>query len=229
MNLTLEDWILWVGGFVGVLTLLVVLIWRGGAKVFPWLTASCAYQAAQTITLFVIHLKGGVWTYFWAYWYGQIPEQLLQISVIGNLGCVLFRTAYGWKPRSRNALVACAAVALVAAAVLTWISEPKSAIPMARLCIRTKLFTSILTTELAASVIAAALMMKCSWTGWAKGLAIGMLLQFPINFAVEVAHTYFGDGRFYLQLVHVEGYAEAAALICWIATFSRKPKVMQTL
>ncbi len=228
MNLTVEDWILWVGGFIGVVTLLGVLLWRGGARVFPWLAASCGFQAVQTMTLYVIHLKGGFWTYFWTYWYGQIPEQLLQVSVIGNLAYVLFQSHGDWRRRSKDALAVCGVIALVIAVAMTWISDPQVSQPMAKVCIQTKLFTSILTTELAAAVIATALIMECSWTRWAKGLALGMLIQFPINFAIEIAHTYFGDGRFYQELVHIEGYAEAATLCCWLITFWRKQPVMET-
>jgi len=223
----LEDWILWVAGFVGVVLLLALLIWRGGAKVFPWLAASCAYQIVQSVTLYLIHLKGPYKVYFWTYWYGRIPEHFLVLSVIWNLGFVLLHPKEHWKARSKEVLAIGGGIALLAAIVLTWMSEPQSAVAMTRFLIRTNLFASILTTELAATVILTALVLKCGWTKWTKGLAVGMLLQFPINFAVEVAHTYFGETRFYYGLVHIEGYAEIAALCVWIFTFSRKETEVQ--
>ena len=173
MTLTLEDWILWVAGFVGVVLLLALLIWRGGAKVFPWLAASCAYQIVQSVTLYLIHLKGPYKVYFWTYWYGRIPEHFLVLSVIWNLGFVLLHPKEHWKARSKEVLAIGGGIALMAAIVLTWMSEPQSAVAMTRFLIRTNLFASILTTELAATVILTALVLKGGWTSGATTLTMG--------------------------------------------------------
>jgi len=67
MGLTILDNALWVAGFVGHVALLAVLLVRSRWRNFPVFTSLIAYQAAVTVTLFLVSRYGSRQAYF--LWY----------------------------------------------------------------------------------------------------------------------------------------------------------------
>jgi hypothetical protein len=196
MNLTLEDWILWAAGFVGVVILLAALFKKGAAKVFPWFTAWCFYQFFLYSVLFLIHWKCTYRTYFWAYWDSRLFEVILVLAVIWQMALALFRPRGAWSHGTNQLVYAGGVLAILVAILLTWMGEPQTPAPLFRWCIRLNLFSAVLSTELAGAVVVVALLLGGVWKRWVTGLAVGMVLWFPISFVVEIAHTYFGTTVF---------------------------------
>lgn len=229
MQLSAIDWTLWAAGFLGHAAVLFALWRKGGWRSFPWFTAWIVAGLLRTTTLFMLHKHGQTNLYSKVYWYGQLPELLLQLGVVWDLARALLRPQGRWMYGTRRLAVVGAIIAVIFALGLTWTAAPTAPTSLWSFLIRGNLFSVALVSELALAVIVTAQYFGLAWRHWVFGLAAGWMVLCLVTFGVEAAHSYFGYGKLYHSLVHVRMYAELIAFAVWIVVFSRPQPVVRPI
>jgi hypothetical protein len=125
-DLTNLDLLLWVAGFFGHLALLLTLLLRKRARMFPVFTTLIVLNVTRTIVLFLINREGTKATYFYTFWSLAFADVALQFGVVYELASKVFRPLGEWASDIRTRLAVLVACSIGFALLPTWIPHPQS-------------------------------------------------------------------------------------------------------
>jgi hypothetical protein len=214
MKLTLADGLVWALGFLGTLTLLVVLLVRGRSKRFPMLTSWMLFQVAYNVLGFALFEHGDPSLYTRAYWIGLWPDFLLQLGVIVEIARIVLRPTGTWVRDARTQFITAGLGGAVVAAILSWwISPPHSTFTAWEL--RVDLFTSLVICELFVTMSVTANHLGLGWRSHVMAEGEGLTVWAGVMTITTSLQSYFGN-RYFSTIDHFRGLAWMGGVL-WIA------------
>ena len=214
MKLSLADGVVWAVGFVGTLTLLVVLLWRARWRQFPILTAWMLFQALDNIALFGLFEYASPGLYTRVYWVGLWPDFLLQLGVVVEIARIVLRPTGTWVHDARTQFITAGlGGAAVAAVVSWWISPPHANFTAWEL--RANLFTSLVICELFVVMSFTANHLGLGWRSHVMAEGQGLTAWAGVMTITTALQSYFGN-KYFSSIDHFRGIAWTCATV-WIA------------
>ncbi len=203
MPLTNLDLLLWVAGFLGHLALLLILLLRRRARMFPVFTTLIVLNVTRTVVLFLINRGGTKAAYFYTFWSLAFADVALQFGVVYELASKVFRPLGEWASDIRTRLAVWVACSLGFALLLTWIPHPQSRFWMQVVLLKGSFFSAALMSELFVGMMALSSIAGLSWSSHVAKIAKGLALYSVATLVFETANTSFGltgNDRIYGQL-----------------------------
>lgn len=225
MPLTDLDLLLWVTGFLGHVTLLLILLLRGRARTFPIFTALIVLNVTRTIALFLISREGTKATYFYTFWSLASADVALQFGVVYELASKVFRPLGEWAADIRTKLAVWVAGSICFAALLTWIPKPQSRFWMQVLLLKGSFFSAALMSELFVGMVVLSSIAGLSWSSHAAKISKGLALYSVATLIFETANTSFGlngNDRIYDELSRVRMVLYLCCVMYWIIALWRQ-------
>src|ERR1700758_4155612 len=96
MNLSQLDNALWAAGFVGHVTLLATLLFRGRWRAFPVFTVLIAFDTALTITLYLLYKYASHTWYARIYWSADVVDFCLQLALVAEIARIVLSPTGSW-------------------------------------------------------------------------------------------------------------------------------------
>lgn len=214
MKLSVMDDLLWAGGFLSSVVLLLVLLWRARWREYPILTCWIAYQTALPIVLFVLYMRGAVEWYSRVYWTCLWPDFFFQLGVAAELGRIVFRPHGRWVWGARGLFSLAVVGAIAAGAILSWMIQPPHG-GFTTFDLRSDLFTSLVTCELLLGISIIAHRLGLLWPREALSVTQGLTAWSMVIVVVNALQSYFGARNFRL-INHFAAFAWIGAM-AWIA------------
>ena len=221
MTLSTLDNLLWVAGFIGHVTLFLVLLVRSRWRQLPIFTLLIGFQALRTPLLFGVLRHGTRHGYFLAYWITGFADYLFQIALILEIARDVLRPSGRWVVEARRAfLLWGAAGVLVAAALALQIGPPESK-GLDLWDVRITVFTSLLTCGLFLAMASAANRLGLSRRSHILALGQGLTAWAFVALLEDFGHVALGWNRQFIVFVHLRMLIYLAVLGYWIAAFWR--------
>ena len=211
--------IVWVGGFVGHLALLLVLLVKRRARSFPVFTAFIAFHVAETVFLFQISRHAPQHAYFLAYWGAAFLDYTLQAVLIFEIARTVLRPTGTWISDARRSFFLWSTFGLLFAAIFAFNLGSPYAKGLDLLEERITLFTSLLTCELFAVMIVTANRLGLQWRSHVMALGQGLTLWSLLNLGSDVLHVLAGWKRDFALYDGIREFAYLGALVFWIVSF----------
>ena len=219
MDLKLLDYVLWVAGFVANAALLTVLILRHRWRKFPVFSALIGFDLILTVILFEIYRHGSVHLYTIVYWVSALIDFGLQVALIFEIARVVLKPTGTWAKDARATFLICGGIGAVLAIALTYAVHPTATKSLDDWQLRSRLFTSLLVSELFLAMMFAAHRLGLVWRNHVMGLAQGLTAWAVISLSVDAAHTYLGVIHDFTSLEYVSMFVYLGAQVYWIVTF----------
>jgi hypothetical protein len=219
------DLLLWASSFVGHVVLLIVLIYRKRARVFPVFTSFIGAAVLRTIILFYIEHYGTKAAYFYTYWsLAIVVDVLLQTGVVIEISLLIFRFQ-GHVPRDvRTQLLFWTIGSVLGACIMAVLAAPDTQLSVQRWMIRGNLLSSALMSELLAGMVWLAVRHGFPMKTHVARICEGFGIYSLIDVGIEAAHTYFGLRRgdaLYIEFSHFRIVVYLVCLGYWIVTLWR--------
>jgi hypothetical protein len=224
MHMTALDFIFWVAGFLGNITLLAVLWIRHRAHRFPIFTTLMTFYVCRTITLYLTHRYGSGGAYFYSYWTLAIADVALQLLVLYEAASQVFCPSGHWAPGIRRIFLRLIAAGATLAAGLAWLAKPESAALQKTVVIRGNFFASVLIGELFVSMIVLSVTTGLPWRTHVARIVQGLGVGAIVGILIEALQSYFGHFRgtdAYQFLSHIQIGTYMATLTFWTITLAR--------
>ena len=224
MPLTNFDLLLWVAGFLGHLALLLILLLRRRARMFPVFTTLIVLNVTRTIVLFLINREGTKATYFYTFWSFAFADVALQFGVVYELASKVFRPLGEWASDIRTRLAVWVACSIGFALLLTWIPHPQSRFWMQVILLKGSFFSAALMSELFVGMMALSSIAGLSWSSHVAKIAQGLALYSVATLVFETANTSFGltgNDRIYGQLSRLRMVLYLCCVMYWIVSLWR--------
>jgi hypothetical protein len=224
MPVTDLDLLLWVTGFLGHVTILLVLLLRGRARVFPVFTTLIVLNVTRTMVLFLISRQGTKAMYFYTFWYLAAADVALQFGVVYELASKVFRPLGDWAFDIRTKLAVWVAGSVCFALLLTLIPKPQSRIWMQVLLLKGSFFSAALMSELFVGMIALSSIAGLSWSSHAAKISKGLAFYSVATLIFETANTSFGlngNDQMYGELSRLRMVLYLCCVMYWIISLWR--------
>lgn len=219
MNLSTLDNVLWVAGFIGHVTLLLVLLVRSRWRHFPIFTLLIAFQALRTILLFFVLRHGTRHGYFLAYWITGVVDYFFQVALIVEIARDVLRPAGRWVLEARHAFLVWGVVGVLLAATLALFIGPPEARGLDLWDVRVTVFTSLLTCGLFLAMATAANRLGLGRRSHVLNLGQGLTAWAFVSLLEDFGHVALGWNRQFIVFVHLRMLIYLAVLIYWIVIF----------
>lgn len=148
MNFTKLEETFWLIGFIGHLTLVLLLLIRDRWRSFPAFTCLIGFQLFESALLFVVSRHGTPHAYFLTYWYCAVGDYVFQLALVTEIAVVLCRRRGVWIRTARRGMLRWASFGVLFAAMVAWEMAPSSVTGPDLWDSRAALFTSLLTCQL---------------------------------------------------------------------------------
>lgn len=224
MPLTNLDLLLWVAGFLGHLALLLILLLRKRAGMFPVFTTLIVLNVIRTIVLFLINREGTKAMYFYTFWSLAFADVALQFGVVYELASKVFRPLGEWASDIRTRLAVWIACSIGFALLLTWIPHPQSRFWMQVILLKGSFFSAALMSELFVGMMALSSIAGLSWLSHVAKIAQGLALYSVVTLVFETANTSFGlagNDRIYGQLSRLRMVLYLCCVMYWTVSLWR--------
>jgi hypothetical protein len=219
------DLLLWASSFVGHVVLLIVLIYRRRARVFPAFTSFIAAAVLRTIILFCVQQYGTKAAYFYTYWsLAIVVDVFLQMGVVIEVFLLIFRFRGHVRRDVRPQLLFWTIGSVLGACIVAVLAAPDTQLPVQRWMIRGNLLSSALMSELLAGMVWLAVRYGFPMKTHVARICEGFGVYSLIDVGIEAAHTYFGLRRgdaLYIELSHFRIAVYLACLGYWVVTLWR--------
>jgi hypothetical protein len=229
MNLSVLDWILWAGSFLGEVSLFSILIIRRRWREFPVFTIYMGFEAAWSMVLFAIYQYGSHVWYAQVYWSGALLDFALQLGVIWEIARIVMRPTGSWVRDARKQFILLGAAGILLAATLPWLVTPPAASLLDRLEVRGNLFTSLVICELIAVLTRTSKSLGLGWRNHVMALGNGLTAWAVAAILVDGLHGYLGAERYFTLLEHARMFVSLAALGYWMVQFWLEEPARQPL
>jgi hypothetical protein len=224
MLLTNLDLLLWVAGFFGHVSLLLVLLLRRRARVFPVFTTLILLNITRTIALFLINREGSKAAYFYTFWSVAAADVVLQFGVVYELASRVFRPLGQWAADIRMRLGAWVAASIGFALLITWIPRPPSRLWIQVVVLKGSFFSAALMSELLVGMMVLSFIAGLSWSSHVAKISQGFGLYSVATLVFETANTCFGltgSDRVYGQLSRLRMVLYLCCVVYWIVSLWR--------
>jgi hypothetical protein len=224
MPLTNLDLLLWVAGFLGHLALLLILLLRKRARMFPVFTTLIVLNVTRTIVLFLINREGTKAMYFYTFWSVAFADVALQFGVVYELASKVFRPLGEWASDIRTRLAVWVACSIGFALLLTWIPHPQSRFWIQVILLKGSFFSAALMSELFVGMMALSSIAGLSWSSHVAKIAKGLALYSVATLVFETANTSLGltgNDRIYGQLSRLRMVLYLCCVMYWIVSLWR--------
>jgi hypothetical protein len=221
MTLSVLDNILWAAGFVGHAALLLVLLFRHRWRQFPIFTCLIAYQALDTIILFLVSRYGSRHSYAVTYWTADVIDFLFQLGLIFEISRVVLRPTGTWVRDARSSFILVGGIGAAIALALCLIVKPLAPSAFSIWEIRANLFTAMLDCELFLAMLYASNRLGLEWRNHVMGLAQGLTAWAFAAVGSDLAHIILGWSRQFFVLDYLLSFLYLTVLIYWVFTFWR--------
>jgi hypothetical protein len=219
MDLSILDWILWVGIFLGEVSLFSILIIRRRWRGFPVFTIYVGCEAAWSMALFAIHQYGSHTLYAQIYWSFALFDFVMQLGVIWEIASIVMRPTGSWVRDAKKQFILWSAAGILLAAALPWLVSPPATSLLDRLEVRGNLFTSLVICELIAVVTRTSKSLGLGWRNHVMALGNGWTAWAVVAILVDGLHSYLGAGRYFTLLEHTRMFVCLAAFGYWMVQF----------
>ncbi len=189
MHLTGTILLFWAAGLTVHVVLLVVLLTRHRATIFPVFTALIAMNIVNAIALYEIARYGSKHTYFIAYFAFAIVDLVLQLSVTYELASHIFCPTGSWAPDVRNGFLILVVASIAIAVGLACLPSPPERTMLGRWLDRGNLFSSALQCELFVGMIAFSATASLPWKTHVARIAQGLGFYSLIGILTEAGHN----------------------------------------
>jgi hypothetical protein len=224
MPLTNLDLLLWVAGFLGHLALLLILLLRKRARMFPVFTTLIVLNVTRTIVLFLINREGTKAMYFYTFWSVAFADVALQFGVVYELASKVFRPLGEWASDIRTRLAVWVVCSIGIALLLTWIPHPQSRFWIQVILLKGSFFSAALMSELFVGMMALSSIAGLSWSSHVAKIAKGLALYSVATLVFETANTSLGltgNDRIYGQLSRLRMVLYLCCVMYWIVSLWR--------
>lgn len=224
----------WAASFVADCVLLAVLVLRRRAASFPVFTLLIAFYVVRTVTLYLLTLRFGVWSwpYIRTYWPLAFVDELLQLIVFYELAVHVFCPTGVWARDIRRAFVWLLTASGVLALGLAFLASPPTPRTYERFLFRSDFFTSVLMSELFVGTMVLSATAGLPWKTHVARIAQGFGAYALIDVALGAARNYFGLGRgphVYKALSEATNLAYLGCAGYWIVTLWQDAPVPREL
>jgi hypothetical protein len=217
MQLTGLDFVFWAAGFCGHIVLLVVMVVRRRAMLFPFFTTLVASNVLRTAVLYFVLNHGSKHNYFYTYWSLAVVDMVLQLCVVYEMSSHVFRPLGEWVPDVRKPLVWLICGSIAIASALTYLATPATRILVRAIVIKGNFFTSALMSELFVGMIVLSTTVGLPWKTHVARISQGLGVYSIVGVLTEAGHSYFGtDSRIFTTLSHFRIAIYLACLGYWI-------------
>ena len=211
--------VLWAAGFLGHVSLLVVLFTKRQSRRFPVFTALIAFQAFVTPLLFLILKYGSHHSYVLAYWGTGFIDYAFQIALIFEIAYIVLRPTGTWVIDARQSFLLGGGLGLLLAAAVAFTLGSPFAKGLDLWEERITLFTSLLTCELFAAMILSANRLGLHWRSHVIALAQGLTVWALLTLGSNVLHVLTGWKHDFALYDGIREFAYLGALLFWIVSF----------
>ncbi len=219
MNLSNLDNALWAAGFIGHVSLVLVLVLRKRVQEFPVFTGFIAFEALTTILLFLVSKHGSRHGYFLAYWATGLVDYIFQVAVVWEVARDVLRPTGAWVRDARNAFVSWGLAGLIAAAALAFQIGPPQSQGFDLWDVRITVFTSLLTCELFIAMSAAANRLGLQQRTYVFALGRGFFVWMFSSLLEEFGRAMFGWNLGSVIFVHIREGVYLSVLLYWTVIF----------
>lgn len=219
MNLSVLDWVLWVGCFLGDAALFSILLYRRRSREFPVFTIRSGLSAAMAVVLYSIYLCATIRLYTWIYYLYDFLDFVLQFLVIWEVARIVMRPTGSWVRDAKRQFILGGAAGVLLAAALAWMLSPPASTLLNRLEARSDLFTALVVCELFVVMLLTAKRLGLGFRNHVFALVVGWSGWVIIVMAVDLLQSYYGTRYNFDALDNVRKFAYLAALIYWIVQF----------
>jgi hypothetical protein len=189
MHLTKIILFFWAAGLTTHSLLLLVLVTRHRASMFPVFTTLIAMNLTKSIALYEIALHGSKHSYFVVYFAFAILDLVLQLSVTYELASHTFCPTGIWAPNVRRGFFILAIASAAVAFVLACLPAPPEATILGTMLDRGNLFSSALQCELFVGMIAFSATSRLPWKTHVARIAQGLGFYSLIGLMTEAGHN----------------------------------------
>jgi hypothetical protein len=221
MNLTLLDNVLWATSLLANVALFLVLMVRGGRRQFPVFTSLFAFEALNTVALYLIYRLGSHHAYSQAYWTFAFIDFGFQLALIYEISRTVLRPTGTWVRDARRDFLLWSGIAIVVALAAAGMITPPEGSIMSKLEVRGTLFTSLMTCELFLAMIMAANRLGLQWQSHIMAIGQGLTVWALVALIGDLAHIIYGWNRDFIILDHIRMFSYLGAVTYWIVTFLR--------
>ena len=224
MRLSSLDFEFWAVGLVLNVTLLVILLYRCRARVYPFFTALIALMVVKTIILFFISRYGTKIDYRHAYWSLTSFDTLLQLLVVYEVASQVFRPLTVWATDLRANFLRLAALSVSIALALAFLATPPVRSWVQSFITRGNLFAAALMSELLVAMVALSVLSGYPWRTHAATIARGIGTYSLIAVVIESGHAYFGleaNNAAFVVLSQVRMLAYLGCVFYWVVALAR--------
>lgn len=218
ISLTLTN-ALWAAGFMGHVSLLVVLFIRKRNRQFPVFTSLIAFQAFVTALLFVVNRDGSHHSYVLAFWGTGFVDYAFQIALIFEIARIVLRPTGAWVRDAQQSFLLGGGLGLLLAAAVAFTLGSPYAKGLDLWDERVTLFTSLLTCELFAAMIISANRLGLQWRSHVVALGQGLTVWALLTLGSNVLHVLAGWQRDFSLYDGIREFAYLGALLFWIVSF----------
>ncbi len=219
MNLSTFDNALWATSLLCHVALLLELVFRRRAVVFPVFTAFVASEVFRTVLLFLVLRFGSKHGYFLAYWITGFLNYAFQAGLILEIGINVLRPTGTWIFEARRSFVLWTLVGIVIAAATAFAMGPSESKGLDLWDTRTTVFTGIVTCGLFLALMTAANSLGLRWGNQTYAIGQGLFLWAAVALLGDVAHTAFGWTREFVLFDHVQMVVYLSVVLFWTVVF----------
>jgi hypothetical protein len=219
MHLTGFDRFVWAASFYGHLLLLLVLVMRRRARLFPAFTSYIVENVAATIILYLVFSRLSFTAYRDCYLSLGLLNEFLQLLVVYELATHVFRPTGVWARDVHSIFVGAAGVGSMVALLLTCLAHPAAQLPIQTLIVRSDFFSAVLMTELFVSMVVLSSTAGLPWKTHVARVAQGLGAYSIFCVATEIVVNYVGlshHGSLFNQLSHLQIAAYLGCEAFWI-------------
>jgi hypothetical protein len=189
MHLTGTILLFWAAGLTLHSLLLVVLLTRHRATMFPVFTLLIAMNVVNSIALYEIALHGSKHAYFIAYFAFAIVDLVLQLAVTYELATHVFCPTGTWAADVRKGFLILVLASAVVAFALACLPATPERTMLSRLLDRGNLFSSALQCELLVGMIAFSTTAGLPWKTHVARIAQGLGFYSLVGILTEAGHN----------------------------------------
>lgn len=225
MNASSLDRFVWVATFCCQVLLLLVLWIRRRARYFPVFTLYIVWGVLSSIVLYVAFLHESQRFYFYAYWYADFIDEVLQLLVFYELAVDVFCPTGVWAPDVRRSFLGLAGASALLAFLLSWLARPQARLPIQIFLLRSNFFSAILLSELFVGSMALSITAGLPWKTHAARVAQGLGAFSLVCAAKDIVANYVGispDARIFDGLDHLRVWTYLVCEVFWIVMLWRE-------
>ena len=219
MTVDVLDKVLWAASVFGEAALLLVLLWRGCARIFPIFTVFVCFQSVRDVLLYAVLRYGGQNTYYNVYYSLTAVDYLLQMGLIFEIARDVLRPTGTWIRDARRPFLLWSALGVLIAGLLAALMPHGEASPYGLWEMRASVFASLLICEVFLAVISSANRMGLQWRSHVMALGQGLTVFALLTLAGDLADVATGWHRYNALIDHVRIIIYNAVLLFWVVSF----------